>query len=145
MEIPTAEVGEPTGGLVKVTNDQGEDLAVSRVSASSDSGRMEVSDDTCTGASLPPGGSCEVTVRHVAAEPGPYTGALAVSTSLGTLSAPLSGEAVGAQPPAPTGMETSTPEGTPTETGSAEPPSDGTDTTQSPPVDEPAYAPPRPR
>ncbi|MEV6328415.1 hypothetical protein [Streptomyces sp. NPDC051909] len=95
--MPTAKVGEPRSGKMKVKNSSREPMNFAPPQTSDDdpeAGETTADLGTCTG-TLAPDESCEMTVQHTAYQPGSYTGTLTVQTSQGeTLTVPFSGEAV---------------------------------------------------
>lgn len=120
--MPTAKVGEPRRGTIKVKNSSREPMNVAAAQTSDDDPEVgETSADlgSCAGM-LAPGESCEMSIQHTAYEPGPYTGTLTVQTSQGeTLTVPFSGEAIEDSPTDTVSPSTETPLPTePTETES---------------------------
>ncbi|MFI6145783.1 hypothetical protein [Streptomyces sp. NPDC051109] len=99
VNLPQSRVGEAAGRTLTIVNDKGESTTVQQVSATTDSGDTTIAADNCSGAELPPGGSCTVTIRHVATEAGSYSGELTAETSAGeALTVEITGEAVGGEP-----------------------------------------------
>ncbi|MCX5586689.1 hypothetical protein ACFV0H_12675 [Streptomyces erythrochromogenes] len=95
VEVPTAPVGEPASGDVTVVNTGGDPVTVQNLAATVDSGETSIIEDTCTDVELPPGGTCRIRIRHIATEPGSYSGQLTATTSDGgALSVGISGQAV---------------------------------------------------
>ncbi|MCX2180031.1 hypothetical protein KV205_05715 [Streptomyces sp. SKN60] len=120
--MPTAKVGEPRSGRMKVKNSSREPMNFAPPQTSDDdpeAGETTADLGTCTG-TLAPDESCEMTVQHTAYQPGSYTGTLTVQTSQGeTLTVPFSGEAVEDSPTETVSPSTETPlptEPTPTDT-----------------------------
>ncbi|MFJ4774928.1 hypothetical protein [Streptomyces sp. NPDC088762] len=117
IEVPTSRVGEPAGEDVAVVNPSSDAVTVKNLAATTDTGETSIVEDACTGVELPPGGSCRIRLRHIATEPGPYTGELTATTSDGNvLSVGISGEALAGTTPAdedPTGTEEPSPSSTP--------------------------------
>ncbi|WP_143568846.1 hypothetical protein [Streptomyces amritsarensis] len=100
VDVPTAPVGEPAGGDVTVVNTGGDPVTVQNLAATVDSGETSIIEDTCTDVELPPGGMCRISIRHIATEPGSYSGQLTATTSDGgALSVGISGQAVGEATP----------------------------------------------
>ncbi|MGW7383496.1 hypothetical protein [Streptomyces sp. NPDC054794] len=124
IDLPGAQVGEPTGGTVSIENNTDEPKPLQDVAAGGDTdGTTVITEDGCSGTTLQPGETCEVGVQHTASQPGPYSAQLTVTTPAGTITVPVSGRA--------TGPTTTTPDTTAaTETGT---PTD-TLTTSSPPT-----------
>ncbi|MEU6897872.1 hypothetical protein [Streptomyces virginiae] len=113
VDVPTSPVGEPASGDVTVVNTGGDPVTVQNLAATVDSGETSIIEDTCTDVELPPGGTCRIRIRHVATEPGPYSGQLTATTSDGSvLSVGISGQAVGEATP---GDEDTTGTGTPSQ------------------------------
>lgn len=135
VTLPQSHVGEAAGRTLTIVNDQGESTTVRQVSATTDSGDTTIAEDNCSGVELPPGGSCTVTIRHVAAAAGSYGGELTAETSAGqTLTVEIAGEAVGGEP---------TPDDTSSIPGDISPTPEVTETpeTASPDTASPAYGP----
>ncbi|THA79908.1 hypothetical protein [Streptomyces sp. A0592] len=100
VDVPTAPVGEPASGDVTVVNSGGDPVTVQNLAATVDSGETSIVEDTCTDVELPPGGTCRIRIRHIATEPGSYSGQLTATTSDGgVLSVGISGQAVGEATP----------------------------------------------
>ncbi|MFJ9596425.1 hypothetical protein ACIRS3_27150 [Streptomyces virginiae] len=100
VDVPTAPVGEPASGDVTVVNTGGDPVTVQNLAATVDSGETSIIEDTCTDVELPPGGTCRIRIRHIATEPGSYSGLLTATTSDGAgLSVGISGQAVGEATP----------------------------------------------
>ncbi|MFE1827234.1 hypothetical protein [Streptomyces yangpuensis] len=133
VDVPTSPVGEPAGGDVTVVNTGGDPVTVQNLAATVDSGETSIIEDTCTDVELPPGGTCRIRIRHIATEPGPYSGQLTATASDGSvLSVGISGRAVAEATPGDgetTATGTPSPSGTtddPTESETADPsPTDG--------------------
>ncbi|MFF4350360.1 hypothetical protein [Streptomyces sp. NPDC001530] len=114
IHVPTAKVGEPAGGKVDFVSTTNQPMTLQDIVATTDTGETSITQDGCSGVEVPPGGSCQVELEHTASEPGPFTGQLTAVTSEGsTITATISGEAVGSSttgsytpesttPPAPT-------------------------------------------
>jgi hypothetical protein len=91
---PTVAGGGSERQTVVLTNDRAADLAVSNVAlAGADAGSFATSEDTCSGATVSPGGTCRVRVRFRPVRVGEHVARLEFTDdALGGLqSAPLSG------------------------------------------------------
>ncbi|MFJ2820812.1 hypothetical protein ACIO7M_06820 [Streptomyces toxytricini] len=153
VHVPTAPVGKPVERNLDITNAKSEADTVTSVSAGetvrraaarAGQGDLQLADDRCTGVELPPHGSCRVVIRHVASEPGGYSGQVTVETSDSEVyTVDVIGEATAGETtdgteeppdPSPTGDAAPT-DATPTEvpspTGDAAP-------TEAPPTEDPS-------
>ncbi|MEU6866942.1 hypothetical protein ABZ924_27405 [Streptomyces sp. NPDC046876] len=94
VEVPTSNVGEAASQDVRFVNNGNESKTFREFSASTGSGEASITADNCSGVELPPGGSCTVTLQHVADQPGGYSGELTALTSDGeAFTAEITGEA----------------------------------------------------
>ncbi|CAL9441757.1 hypothetical protein SUDANB120_02256 [Streptomyces sp. enrichment culture] len=121
LRVPTTPVGEAAVRHFALYNPDNAPKTVEEVSATTDTGETDLAEDNCSGVELPPQGSCTVTVRHVASEPGAYTGQLTAATSDSEVfTADITGEATGGEttdgteePPDPSPTADATPTGDP--------------------------------
>jgi hypothetical protein len=91
---PTVAGGGSERQAVVLTNDRAADLSVSNVSlAGADAGSFATSEDTCSGATVAPGGTCHVRVRFRPVRVGDHAARLEFRDDAvgGVQSAPLSG------------------------------------------------------
>ncbi|MGW9069064.1 hypothetical protein ACWGQT_06420 [Streptomyces yangpuensis] len=140
VDVPTTPVGEPASGDLTVVNTGDDPVTVQRLAATVDSGETSISEDTCTDVELPPGGTCRIRIRHIATEPGSYSGQLTATTSDGgVLSVGITGQAVGEETP---GDEDTTGTGTPSPSGTTDDPTESESETADPsPPDGPGPGP----
>ncbi|GAA1562985.1 hypothetical protein [Streptomyces globosus] len=156
VHVPTAPVGKPVERNLDITNAKSEADTVTSVSAGETvrraaagfrQGDLTLAEDGCTGVELPPQGSCTVVIRHVASEPGGYSGQVTVETSDSEVytvdvigEATTAGETTGGteEPtgPSPTGDAAPT-DATPTEDPS---PTEDAEPTEATPTEEPPAA-----
>ncbi|MCF3135832.1 hypothetical protein [Streptomyces olivochromogenes] len=131
IDLPGAQVGEPTGGTVSIENNTDEPKPLQDIAAGGDTdGTTVITEDGCSGTTLQPGETCEVGVQHTASQPGPYSAQVTVTTAAGTITVPVSGEATGPTTTTPD-TTTATETGTPTDTLTTPGPTDS-DTTVGP-------------
>ncbi|MFK0255592.1 hypothetical protein [Streptomyces sp. NPDC090445] len=129
ISVPAASVGEPATRDFAISNSESEPKTVQELSVTTDNGEAAITEDNCSGVELPPGGGCTITLQHVAAAPGSYSGQLTAETTDGqVITVEITGEAVDAAA-TPDGSEES-PSSSPTadDTPTDDTPTDGVST-----------------
>ncbi|MER6384185.1 hypothetical protein [Streptomyces sp. NPDC001250] len=118
ISLSASQVGEPVTATLTVHNGTGVPQPLQNFAApgTEDTGTTTITDDPCSGTTLRPGDNCDVVVEHTASQPGPYTANLVMTTPEGTVTIPVTGEAVepttissGTATPTPSATETTTP------------------------------------
>ncbi|MGW4685970.1 hypothetical protein ACWEPM_13855 [Streptomyces sp. NPDC004244] len=133
ISVPAAPVGQPATRDVAISNPEGEPKTVRTLSATTDNGDATIAQDNCSGVELPPGGKCTVTLQHVAAAPGGYSGQLTAETTDGeVITVGITGRAVGAAPSRGGSEESPTPNPTAEDTPTEDTPTEDTPTVVTP-------------
>jgi alpha-tubulin suppressor-like RCC1 family protein len=105
VAFPPATPGSPGGSRVVTLSNPGmvgvHVSAVAIAGAGPDADEFKVSDDGCSGRTVPSGGSCAVGVRFAPVAVGPAVATLRISsdTAAGATSVPLSGSGLSSSPP----------------------------------------------
>ncbi len=110
VALPRAQLDEPAGGTMELSNDQQVPLTVQPLRATSESGDLSIVKDGCSGVTLQPQQTCSVQVSHTAQDAGTWTGTVTAPTAEGPVfSVTLTGEAVEAATETATGSPTPEP------------------------------------
>ncbi|MFE9559166.1 hypothetical protein ACFYOD_37715 [Streptomyces sp. NPDC006703] len=109
ISLSASQVDKPVAATVTFHNGTGAAQPLQQITApgNEDTGTTSITDDNCSGTTLQPGDSCDVVVEHTASQPGPYTANLVMTSPAGTVTIPVTGEAI-----APTSSSSGTPTST---------------------------------
>lgn len=83
LDADEAAPGTPVGGEARILtflNQRAEEVTVTGVSVSPDATNFVILSETCTGAPIPVGGTCDVEVRFQATDNGGYSATLLLAT-----------------------------------------------------------------
>lgn len=95
VQVAASRVGEPGSAKLAVHNTTAVPQTLQGITADhrEDTGTTSLRRDDCSGRTLQPGESCDVAVEHTATQPGPFIVALLMTTPMGTVTIPLTGQA----------------------------------------------------